>query len=413
MTARAPPRPSAVSVVPSIGSTAMSVSGGVPSPIFSPLKSIGALSFSPSPMTTIPSIGTEDSTIRMASTAAPSAPSLSPRPIQRLAAMAAASVVRTRSMARLRSGAWGWVATALTIVGRPIANGPSGPAPAAILEAVDEIVVEPNGPLRGTVRAGGAKNSALKLMVACLLAEGRTVLPNVPRIDDVDSMADVLRAVGAGVERLADGDVAVTTPAAEDLHPVAPYELVERMRASVVVLGLLLARCGAVHMPLPGGDDFGDRPIDFHVNGLERHGRPRSSRRTARCAGTVDGGRLVGTRVVLEYPSHTATDNLLMAAVLAKGTTVIENAAKEPEVADLAAMLCAMGAVVRGAGTSRIEIEGVDELHPDHATPWCPTGWWPPRSWPPSAWPAARSRSPTPGRTTWRCCCARSTRWAW
>ena len=111
MTARAPPRPSAVGVVPSMGSTAMSVIGGVPSPIFSPLNSMGALSFSPSPMTTIPSIWTEDSTIRMASTAAPSAPSLSPRPIQRLAAMAAASVVRTSSMAKLRSGAWGRVAT--------------------------------------------------------------------------------------------------------------------------------------------------------------------------------------------------------------------------------------------------------------------------------------------------------------
>jgi UDP-N-acetylglucosamine 1-carboxyvinyltransferase len=224
-------------------------------------------------------------------------------------------------------------------------------------------VVRPNGPLTGTVRAGGAKNSALKLMVACLLAEGRTVLSNVPVIDDVDSMAEVLRAVGAQVERLANGDLAVTTPRAEDLHPVAPYELVERMRASVVVLGLLLARCGEVRMPLPGGDDFGDRPIDFHVNGLTAmgahfeisHGEVR---------GHVEGGRLVGAKVVLEYPSHTATDNLLMAAALAKGTTIIENAAKEPEVIDLAAMLGSMGAVVRGAGTSRIEIEGVDELHP-------------------------------------------------
>jgi len=228
-------------------------------------------------------------------------------------------------------------------------------------------VVEPNGPLEGTVTAGGAKNSALKLMVACLLAEGRTVLSNVPRIDDVDTMADVLRAIGARAERLDNGDVAVTTPPAGELVPAGPYELFERMRASVVVLGLLLARCGSVRMPLPGGDDFGDRPIDFHINGLSAMGaRFESSRGEVR--GTVPGGRLVGTRVVLEYPSHTATDNLLMAAVLAKGTTVIENAAKEPEVADLAAMLCDMGAVVRGAGTSRIEIEGVDELRPTHHT---------------------------------------------
>jgi UDP-N-acetylglucosamine 1-carboxyvinyltransferase len=228
-------------------------------------------------------------------------------------------------------------------------------------------VVQPNGPLHGTVRAGGAKNSALKLMVACLLAEGRTVLSNVPHIDDVESMAEVLRAVGARVERLGNGELAVTSPAAVDLQPVAPYELVERMRASVVVLGVLLARCGRVHMPMPGGDDFGERPIDFHVNGLTAMGvRFESSRGEVR--GQVEEGRLVGTKVVLEYPSHTATDNLLMAAVLAKGTTVIENAAKEPEVTDLADMLCAMGAVVRGAGTSRLEIEGVDELHPTRHT---------------------------------------------
>jgi UDP-N-acetylglucosamine 1-carboxyvinyltransferase len=204
-------------------------------------------------------------------------------------------------------------------------------------------------------------------MVGCLLAEGRTVLSNVPHIDDVESMANVLRSMGADVERHDDGDVAVTTPPVGELVPGGPYELFERMRASVVVLGLLLARCGAVRVPLPGGDDFGDRPIDFHINGLSAMGaRFESSHGEVR--GTVPGGRLVGTRVVLEYPSHTATDNLLMAAVLAKGTTVIENAAKEPEVADLAAMLCDMGAVVRGAGTSRIEIEGVDELRPTRHT---------------------------------------------
>ncbi len=224
-------------------------------------------------------------------------------------------------------------------------------------------MVRAGGPLNGTVRVGGAKNSALKLMVACLLAEGRTVLRNVPRIADVESMADVLRSVGATVERLDNGDLAVTTPAAEDLRPVAPYELVERMRASVVVLGLLLARCHQVRMPLPGGDDFGDRPIDFHVNGLTAMGA-HFELAHGEIRGSVEGKRLVGTRVVLEYPSHTATDNLLMAAVLAKGTTVIENAAKEPEVSDLAAMLTAMGAVVRGAGTSCIEVEGVEELHP-------------------------------------------------
>jgi UDP-N-acetylglucosamine 1-carboxyvinyltransferase len=230
---------------------------------------------------------------------------------------------------------------------------------------VDEIVVEPNGPLSGTVTAGGAKNSALKLMAASLLADGCTRLSNVPRISDVESMANVLRAMGAHVERREDGDVAVTTPPAGDLVPSGPFELFERMRASVVVLGLLLSRCGEVRVPLPGGDDFGARPIDFHINGLTAMGA-RFESAHGEVRGTVPGGRLVGTKVVLEYPSHTATDNLLMAAVLAKGTTVIENAAKEPEVADLAAMLRSMGAEVHGAGTSRIEIEGVEELHPTH-----------------------------------------------
>lgn len=228
---------------------------------------------------------------------------------------------------------------------------------------MDEIVVEPNGPLSGTVTAGGAKNSALKLMAASLLADGCTELSNVPRISDVETMANVLRAMGAQVERRPDGDVTVTTPPAADLVPSGPFELFERMRASVVVLGLLLARCGEVQVPLPGGDDFGARPIDFHINGLTAMGARFESAHGA-VRGTVPGGRLVGTRVVLEYPSHTATDNLLMAAVLAKGTTVIENAAKEPEVADLASMLRSMGAQVHGAGTSRIEVEGVDELHP-------------------------------------------------
>jgi UDP-N-acetylglucosamine 1-carboxyvinyltransferase len=232
-------------------------------------------------------------------------------------------------------------------------------------QSADQIVVEPGGPLTGTIVAGGAKNSALKLMVACLLAEGRSVLSNVPFISDVETMARVLRAMGAQVERLdgENGELAVISPPASELVPAAPPELFERMRASVVVLGLLMARCGSVRLPLPGGDDFGERPIDFHVNGLSAMGaRFESSHGEVR--GTVPGGRLVGARIVLEYPSHTATDNMLMAAALAKGTTVIENAAKEPEVADLAALLCEMGAVVRGAGTSRIEVEGVESLRP-------------------------------------------------
>jgi UDP-N-acetylglucosamine 1-carboxyvinyltransferase len=252
---------------------------------------------------------------------------------------------------------------------------------------VRSFVIKPSGPLHGTVRAGGAKNSALKLMAACLLSEGRHVLSNVPRIKDVEIMADLLRATGARVERSRPGasatsatSAAPAAPAAPDapadlvvdvpreLVPVAPYELVEQMRASVVLLGPLLARCGEARFSLPGGDDFGSRPIDIHLGAFEAmgasfevvHGYIEAK------VGDTRGRRqnLAGTKVVLEYPSHTATDNVLMAAARAKGTTVIENAAREPEVVDLARFLSSMGARIKGAGTSRIEVEGVEELLP-------------------------------------------------
>ncbi len=251
------------------------------------------------------------------------------------------------------------------------------------------LLVSGSGQLAGSVQAGGAKNSALKLMASCLLAEGTHTLSGVPRITDVEIMADLLMAIGCSVYRMpgreqADpGDLVVEVPGV--LNPVAPYELVERMRASVVVLGPLLARCGRAKVSLPGGDDFGNRPIDIHLSAFEAMGTRfdvahgyvvgvvgSSSGADAAQPLTVDGtvravssgGRLRGTRIVFEYPSHTATDNVLMAAVLAEGTTIIENAAREPEVVDLARYLSSMGAKVRGAGTSRIEVEGVEELHP-------------------------------------------------
>ncbi|MDA8072578.1 MAG: UDP-N-acetylglucosamine 1-carboxyvinyltransferase [Actinomycetota bacterium] len=234
----------------------------------------------------------------------------------------------------------------------------------------DRFVVRPSGPLSGTVHAGGAKNSALKLMAASLLAEGRHVLRNVPRITDVEIMADVLRATGATVQRLAPGDrggddpgdLVIEVPAT--LVPEAPYELVEKMRASVVVLGPFLARCGRARVSMPGGDDFGHRPIDMHLSGLGSMGVTFEVAHGYVEGASAGGGPLVGAHIVLEYPSHTVTDNLLMAAALAKGTTVIENAAREPEVQDLAAMLVSMGATVRGAGTSRVEVEGVEMLQP-------------------------------------------------
>lgn len=214
------------------------------------------------------------------------------------------------------------------------------------------------------MRVGGAKNSVLKLMAATLLAEGEYRLRNVPRIADVETMCDVLVSMGCTVTREADDCLAVVRPADGDLVPEAPYELVERMRASIVVMGPLLAACGYAKVSMPGGDDFGARPIDLHFQGLEALGASFSL-----AHGDIDArasGGLVGTRVLLEYPSVGATENLLMAAVRAKGTTVIDNAAREPEIADLAAFLNRMGARVVGAGTSTIEIEGVgpDELVP-------------------------------------------------
>ncbi len=231
---------------------------------------------------------------------------------------------------------------------------------------MDRLVIRPNGPLRGTTRAGGAKNSALKLMAACLLAEGQHRLENVPDIVDVQIMSEMLEALGVRVTRIGHA-LSVDVPPAEELSPVAPYELVDKMRASIVVLGPLLARCGHARLSMPGGDDFGSRPINFHVNGLTDMGT-RFETSHGFIEGTVEpmaaGPRLVGTRIVLDYPSHTTTDNLMMAATLAKGTTVIDNAAREPEVCDLADYLNAMGASVRGAGTSRLEIDGVESLSP-------------------------------------------------
>jgi len=227
---------------------------------------------------------------------------------------------------------------------------------------VDRFIVRASGPLQGSVQVNGAKNSVLKLMAACLLAPGYHRIDNVPVIRDVTIMAEVLRAMGAVVAHEGSGPhgrLEITIP--DDVTPVAPYELVEKMRASIVVLGPLLARYGAARVSLPGGDDFGYRPIDFHLSAFEDLGAHFVVEH-----GYVDGhcDRLVGTRIVLQFPSHTATDNILMGAVLAKGTTVIENAAREPEIADLASMLTDMGAHIQGAGTSRIEVEGVEELRP-------------------------------------------------
>ncbi len=226
------------------------------------------------------------------------------------------------------------------------------------IDAQDRIEVRASGPLEGTVAIGGAKNSVLKLMAACLLTEGTFVIRNVPDIEDVAVMGEVLRSMGVSVSR---SDHVLTINRPESVTPEAPYALTEQLRASTAVLGPLLAGIGHARVALPGGDDFGPRPIDMHVAGLEAIG----------CQFEVSGGdviatadNLVGNPVLLEYPSVGATENVMMAAVRAKGTTVIDNAAREPEIADLAGFLNHMGGQVAGAGTSTIVVEGVEELHP-------------------------------------------------
>lgn len=218
--------------------------------------------------------------------------------------------------------------------------------------------MRPGPPLAGSVRIGGAKNSALKLMAASLLAEGDHTLHNVPHIADVETMCDLLCSMGVDTTRSGE-TLRIHRPA--EVVPEAPYELVERMRASIVVLGPLLAALGRAKVSMPGGDDLGSRPIDMHLRGLELLGATFDL-----AHGNIEAraDQLVGTRILLEFPSVGATENIVMAAVRAKGTTVIENAAREPEITDLCDFLAAMGSRIDGAGTPTIEIEGVDALRP-------------------------------------------------
>jgi len=224
----------------------------------------------------------------------------------------------------------------------------------AIPQAPDRLLVRGGNRLEGTVAVGGAKNAVLKIMAATLVTEGTSVISNVPRITDVDLMANVLRATGCSVQRHRES-VSITVPA--EIEPVAPYEIVEQFRASIVVLGAMLARCGEARVALPGGDDFGPRPIDMHVNGLADLGAEID---IAHGYIHARAPQLTAAKVLLEFPSVGATENLLMAAVRAKGTTVIDNAAREPEVVDLCEALVKMGARISGAGTSTIAVEGID-----------------------------------------------------
>ncbi|MHC5138577.1 MAG: UDP-N-acetylglucosamine 1-carboxyvinyltransferase [Planctomycetota bacterium] len=226
-------------------------------------------------------------------------------------------------------------------------------------------IFEIEGPvqLSGSIDIAGSKNSTLPVMAAMLLAGGKSTIPNAPDLSDIRSLETLLESLGAAVNRDADGlhiDAAVID------NPVGEYEIVRKMRASICILGPLLARCGRVKVSMPGGCAIGDRPVDIHLRGVKALGA-KIHLENGYIVAEAPAGGLVGTQIFLGGPFGSTvlgTDNVMMAAVLAKGTTVIEAAACEPEVADLANCLNAMGAKISGIGSPRLVIEGVKELKP-------------------------------------------------
>ena len=223
------------------------------------------------------------------------------------------------------------------------------------------IVVSGGGPLSGEVHVPGAKNSVLKLMATTILCDGAFELTNVPDIADVSIMGDLLAAIGVEMSRPGPAELLLVNTGR--ITPVAPYELVERIRASINVLGPLLTRCGEVRLSMPGGDDFGARPIDMHVSGLEAMG---AEFKFSHGYLEARADRLHGADITFDFPSVGATENLMTAAVLADGVTTIDNCAREPEIIDLCEFLVEMGARIDGIGTTRLVIEGVErsELRP-------------------------------------------------
>jgi len=222
---------------------------------------------------------------------------------------------------------------------------------------MDKIVVEGGRRLAGEVEISGAKNASLAILCASLLAEDRVILENIPNISDIRVMIDIISFLGGKIKWLGTKSVEVAAP--QNLNSEAPYELIKKLRASNLLLGPLLARYGFVKIALPGGCNIGVRPMDLHFKGITALGAKVEVEKgfiTGRAKG------LKGTSVYLDFPSVGATENIMMAACLAEGQTVIENVAKEPEVVDLANFLNSMGARVRGAGTDIIKIEGVPSL---------------------------------------------------
>ena len=222
---------------------------------------------------------------------------------------------------------------------------------------MDKLTIEGGHRLEGEVRASGAKNAALPILCAALLTEEALTLTNVPSLNDVRTMETLLAQMGVSFDMGTPGSVRLE--AGRIGWPLAPYELVKTMRASILALGPLLARCGEARVSLPGGCAIGLRPVDQHVKGLQAMGAAIDVEH-----GYINAtGRLKGARFVFDMATVTGTENLLMAATLADGTTILENAAREPEVVDLARCLTAMGARIGGAGTDRITVEGVRTLH--------------------------------------------------
>jgi UDP-N-acetylglucosamine 1-carboxyvinyltransferase len=241
--------------------------------------------------------------------------------------------------------------------GRP-GTGPAARRADAAGPAMDKLVIEGGRALAGEVPVSGAKNAALPILCAALLTDEPLVLTHVPHLNDVRTMRTLLAQMGVRVEEPSPGRM--TLEASRIEWPLAPYELVKTMRASILALGPLLARCREARVSLPGGCAIGLRPVDQHVKGLEAMGAEIDLDPGYVGARTT---RLEGVRFAFDMVTVTGTENLLMAATLARGTTVLENAAREPEVVDLAECLVAMGARITGAGTDRIVVEGVDRLH--------------------------------------------------
>ncbi|KID57877.1 UDP-N-acetylglucosamine 1-carboxyvinyltransferase [Pseudoalteromonas luteoviolacea] len=224
---------------------------------------------------------------------------------------------------------------------------------------MDQFVIQGGTTLNGEVTISGAKNAALPILFAALLADGKSTFSNVPQLRDIVTTEALLRTLGAEVTWR--GDLLEVDGRCVD-KVLAPYELVKQMRASVLALGPLLARFGKAQVSLPGGCAIGARPVDIHISGLEKMGAEINVENGYINAQTPQGKRLQGAEIFMETVSVGATENLLMAATLAEGTTVLENAAREPEIINLAECLVAMGAKIQGAGSSRIEIQGVEKL---------------------------------------------------